>query len=86
MKEKYQKRNYILVALPVLDEDANNILTICQKIINNNSPINYKFLIRPHPTSNFNKIKKQISNLKLKNFEIDLNKNFYESLKISKFF
>ena len=86
MKEKYQKRNYILVALPVLDEDANNILTICQKIINNNSPINYKFLIRPHPTSNFNKIKQQISNLKLKNFEIDLNKNFYESLKISKFF
>ena len=85
-KKKINKKNQILVALPILKNDSENILKICKNLMNYKKLSKFDLLIRPHPTINSNYIEKELNNLNIKNVKIDYNKNFFESLMQSKFF
>ncbi len=85
-KKKTNKINQILVALPILKKDSDQILEICKNLMNIKFLSKFKLIIRPHPTTNIQEIKKIIINLDIKNSQIDVNKSFYDSLKKSKFF
>tara|TARA_A100001015_G_scaffold221473_1_gene249242 strand:- start:4633 stop:6273 length:1641 start_codon:yes stop_codon:yes gene_type:complete len=80
------KKKQILVALPILEKEAENILKICKKLMNEKVFSNYKLIIRPHPTSHIIDIKNKINLLNIKNSRLDLNENFIHSLRKSKIF
>ncbi len=85
-KKKVTKKNQILVALPILEKDSKNILKICKNIMKERFFSKYRLIIRPHPAYNNLSYVKKIKEMKINSFEIDNNKNFYDTLKKSKFF
>ena len=85
-KKKINKKNQILVALPILKNDSENIIKICKNLMNYKKLSKFDLLIRPHPTTNSNYLEKELNNLNIKNVKIDYNENFFDSLMQSKFF
>jgi len=84
--KKIDKKNQILVALPILKKDTENILKISKNLMNSKNLSKFDLLIRPHPTINSNYFEKKLNNLNIKNAKIDYNENFFDSLMQSKFF
>ena len=85
-KKKISKKKQILVALPILKKDSDYILRICKSLMNAKLFLNFKIIIRPHPTSNATYIQKKIDELNIKNSKIDENVYFFDSLRQSSFF
>ena len=85
-KKKINKKNQILVALPILEKDSEKILIICKNFMKKSYFDKYKLIVRPHPTQKNLNFLKKINNLNIKNSVIDNNKNFYETLNESKYF
>ena len=85
-KKKINKKNQILVALPILEKDSEKILIICKNFMKKSYFTKYKLIVRPHPTQKSLTFLKKINNLNIKNSVIDNNKNFYETLNESKYF
>jgi hypothetical protein len=85
-KQKINKKKQILVALPILKNDSDNILKICKNFMDKEFFFNIELIIRPHPTSNTMDIEKKLKKLGIKNSQIDYNKYFFDSLRESSFF
>lgn len=85
-KQIINKKKQILVALPMLKNDSNNILKVCKNLMDKNFFCNYKLIVRPHPTFNITHIKNQLKKLNIRNSQIDHNHHFFDSLKESYFF
>jgi hypothetical protein len=85
-KQKIYKKKQILVALPILKNDSDNILKICKNLMDKEFFFNFKLIVRPHPTSNTMHIRKKLKKLDIKNSQIDYNQNFFDSLRESSFF
>ena len=51
-KKKIRKKKQILVALPILKKDTEHILKICKSLMDTKLFLNFKLIIRPHPTLN----------------------------------
>lgn len=85
-KKVINKKNQILVALPILEKDSENILKICKNLMKKKYFFKYKLIIRPHPTQKGTSYIKKIKDYNIKGSELDNNKNFYDTLKKSKYF
>ena len=85
-KQKINKKKQILVALPILKNDSDNILKLCKNLMDKEFFFNFELIVRPHPTSNTMHIQKKLKKLGIKNSQIDYNKYFFDSLRESIFF
>jgi hypothetical protein len=85
-KQKTNKKKQILVALPILKNDSDNILKICKDLMDNEFFFNFKLIVRPHPTSNLLHNEQKLKKLDLKGSQIDYNQYFFDSLRQSSFF